>query len=55
MENMRGIIEDFLWDIEQLQKENLSPRIDELCDNIIYNLGILDEILKKQEERDYDL
>jgi len=54
--DFRGIIEDFIWDIEQFQKDNDKPEAEELCENIVSDLGALDGILRRQEEKepDYD-
>lgn len=50
----RGVIEPFLWEIEQFQKENGNPEAEELCENIVSDLGALDDILRRQEEREPD-
>ncbi len=48
----RSIIETFLWDIEGFQRDNGNPEAEELCENIVSDLGALDDILRRKEERE---
>lgn len=48
----RGKIEDFLYDLEKFQQDNIDPEIDFICEGIVSDLNTLDEMLSKQEDDD---
>jgi len=48
---LRGKIEDFLWDLEKFQQDNINPETENLCDGIVNDLDMLDSMLSKQEDK----